>query len=143
MVFNRTKHLFKSSQTHTPRYLIYGKSKTPRFSSIAYIEKKLGFHAQFFCPIVKVGVFHRIKGLFKSTRFWNGRFQGFLRDELVYFTTPELNKEYYFLIIILYFYSKMSSSSPMMCTPLPAPLRSRLVVALPAGLVSNSFFLGM
>ena len=61
---------------------MYTESKTKRIFAIACVGKKLGFHTQicdyFEFLISKIGLFHRVKELFKSNQTRYGVFPGYV-----------------------------------------------------------------
>ena len=71
-LFHRVKELFKSNQTGYGVYHGQVESKTKRIFAIACLGKKLVFHTEiceyFEYLISKIGLFHRVKELFKSNQ---------------------------------------------------------------------------
>ena len=81
-LFHRDKELLKSSQTWYGVFHGYIDCKTKRVSAIACLGKKLRFRTEI-CAfrkqrILKVGLLHRIKELFKSNQTRYGVSHGYL-----------------------------------------------------------------
>ena len=70
--FYRVKELFKSNQTRYGVSHVYVESRTKRIFAIACLEKKFVFQSEiceyFEYLISKIGLFHRVKELFKSNQ---------------------------------------------------------------------------
>ena len=71
-LFHRVKELFKSNQTRYGVSRVYLKSRTKRIFAIACLGKKLVLQSEiceyFEYLISKIGLFHRVKELFKSNQ---------------------------------------------------------------------------
>ena len=79
-LFHRVKELFKSNQTGYGVYHGQVEFKTKRIFAIACLGKKLVFHTEtceyFEYLISKIGLFHRVKELFKSNQTGYGVYHG-------------------------------------------------------------------
>ena len=84
-LFLRIKDLFQSNQTRHGVSPVYVESKTERIFGIACLGKKLVFHTEicyyFKQIILKIGLFRRVKELFKSNRTWYGVYHGCLESK--------------------------------------------------------------
>ena len=79
-LFHRVKELFKSNQTRYGVFHVYLEFRTKRIFAIACLGKKLVFHTEiceyFEYLISKIGLFHRVKELFKSNQTGYGVYHG-------------------------------------------------------------------
>ena len=79
-LFHRVKELFKSNQNGYGVYHGQEESKTKRILAIACLRKKLVLHTEiceyFEYLISKIGLFHRVKELFKSNQTGYGVYHG-------------------------------------------------------------------
>ena len=81
-LFHRVKDLSKLNQTRYGVYHGYVDCKTKRIFAIACLGKKLVFHTEIceFCEyrILKIGLFHRVKDLFKLNQTRYGVYHGYV-----------------------------------------------------------------
>ena len=81
-LFDRVKELFKSNQTRYGVSPVYLESKTERIFGIAYVGKKLAFDTEicyyFEYFFSKIGLFDRVKELFKSNQTRYGVSPGYV-----------------------------------------------------------------
>ena len=107
---------------------MYLESRTKKIFAIACLEKKLVFHTKsceyFEYLISKIGLFHRVKELFKSNQTGYGVYHGQVESKTKRILAIAcLAKKFYY-------YSKVRASGPLEVHP-PAPLRRRLVGSPP------------
>ena len=84
-LFDRVKELFKSNQTRLGASPVYVESKTERIFGIACLGKKLAFDTEncyyFEYFFSKIGLFDRVKELFKSNQTRYGVSQGYVESK--------------------------------------------------------------
>ena len=115
---------------------MYVEYRTKRTFAIASLGSKLVLQSEiceyFDYLISKIGLFHRVKELFKSSQTGYGVYHGQVESKTKrVFGIACLAKKFYY-------YSKVRASGPLEVHP-PAQLRRRLVGFPPAGVLCTSF----